>query len=146
MLKLSAPAICLAAVLAIAAPSCQAAALSPALLWSSAPIFSLGADQQSSRISHQVFRLQPDILLELVYSLTDDLKDPALGHLQVKDSGFLFGVVDALAGRGSGSEEFVSTKRFQKPDAVVLLIGQSKKVAYPAIYEFSSNSLRLEPS
>lgn len=50
------------------------------------------------------------------------------GILQVKESGFLFGIVDALAGKASGNEEFVSTKISQKPDATVLLIGQSEKV------------------
>ncbi|KAK9817541.1 hypothetical protein WJX74_001981 [Apatococcus lobatus] len=98
MLTLSTLAVCLAAVLASSAPSCRAAALNPAFLWSSSPIFSLSADQEPSRISHQV-----------------------------QGSGFLFGVVDALAGKASGSLEFISTESLKKPDAIILLIGQSQK-------------------
>lgn len=99
MLKLSTVALCLAAFVAASSlVSCGATALNPALLWSSTPIFSLSADQGSSRISHQV-----------------------------QESGVLFGIVDALAGKATSSEEFVSTQTSQKPETAILLIGQSSK-------------------
>ena len=59
------------------------------------------------------------------------------GFLQVKDSGFLFGVVDALAGKATGSEEFVSTETSRKPDAAILLIGQSQKARQLLMQKFS---------
>ncbi|KAK9865850.1 hypothetical protein WJX84_010851 [Apatococcus fuscideae] len=89
--------VALSGLLAASLPGRSAAAsANPALLWSDLPVFSSGADQQTIRISHEV-----------------------------KDQSFLFNLVDALAGQPASSNEFMSAKNPQKPDAIVLIIGQA---------------------
>lgn len=60
------------------------------------------------------------------------------GFLQAQESGVLFGIVDALAGKATSSEEFVSTKTSQKPEAAILLIGQSSKVCQCLLHACTS--------